>query len=74
MQAKVIGGAIGGSIATIMFWILATYAGVDVPAHVAGAATMLISTGVAWAVSETGADIPVVGVDEEKPGQVTNGS
>lgn len=64
MQAKVIGGAIGGSIATILFWVSATYAAVDVPAHVAGAVTMLISTGVAWAVSEYGADIPVVGAEE----------
>lgn len=44
------GGA--GAIVLILVWLLETYAGADIPAEVAAAATTLISLAVAYMVSD----------------------
>lgn len=61
MQAKVVGGMLGGAFATITIWLLNTYTGAAVPGEVGAALTTIFGTGIAWMVSETGVAIPVVG-------------
>lgn len=60
MKPKVVGGMLGGAIATIVVWLLNAYTGADVPGEVGAALTTIFGTAVAWLVSETGVEVPVV--------------
>jgi uncharacterized membrane protein len=51
-NAKVIAGALGGAVATIVLWLVSFYGGVDLPAEVAAAVTTIIVAIVAYLTSE----------------------
>lgn len=53
MQRKVQAGGLGGAVTVVIVWLLGAIANVDVPAEVASAFTVIISTGLAYAVKET---------------------
>lgn len=53
MQTKVKAGGLGGAVTVVFIWLLNTVAGVDVPPEVASAITVIVSTGLGYAVKET---------------------
>jgi putative flippase GtrA len=52
MQRKVQAGGLGGAVTVVIVWLLGAIANVDVPAEVASAFTVIISTGIGYAVRE----------------------
>lgn len=61
---KVYGGGVSGAAATVVLWVLDSLAGVPIPALVAAAITLLVTSGVSYLIpSPPGESGPPVHVE-----------
>ena len=56
-KAKVVAGGLGGAVSVILIWILSAYANVELPAEVAAAFTLVVSTVVAYLIPEAAEEV-----------------
>lgn len=62
---KVGSGAVGGAIATVIIWVITATTGVEIPAEVAAAVTVIVTAGLAYLVP----DATAPGQVEKAPGR-----